>query len=326
MKKKMPALEDVFKAKKRIDEMIWETPLWESPAITKDFGANSVFLKLECLQNTGAFKVRGAANKILSLNEEEKKRGVITFSTGNHGKAVSYVAGKSGIKAVVCLSENVPKYRAKKIEALGAHVEVYGSCQDEAEQRYYELLKKEGYIPVVPFDDPAIIAGQGTIALEMLYRQPDLDVILVPLSGGGLLSGIALAAKAINPSIKIVGVSISQSPAMLESVKAGKPVLVEEKDTHADSLLGGIGVRNYYTLPLIQEYVDEHIVIDEEEIEKGMIYAFTEHSLVIEGASAVGIAAILSKKIDVTGKNVGLVISGSSVEPERYRKILSKYI
>ena len=326
MKKKMPTLEDVFKAKKRIDEMIWETPLWESSTIAEDFGANSVFLKLECLQNTGAFKVRGAANKILSLTEEEQKRGVITFSTGNHGKAVSYVAGKSGIKAVVCLSENVPRYRVQKIEALGAHAEVYGSCQDEAEQRYYELLKKEGYIPVVPFDDPEIVAGQGTIALEMLSRQPDLDVILVPLSGGGLLSGIALAAKAIKPSIKLVGVSISQSPAMLESVKAGKPVLVEEKDTHADSLLGGIGVENYYTLPLIQEYVDEHIVIDEEEIEKGMIYAFTEHSLVIEGASAVGIAAILSKKIDVTGKNVGLVITGSSVEPERYRKILSKYI
>lgn len=326
MEHRLPTLEDVYRAKKRIKTMIWETPLWESPALADSMGADQIFMKLECLQNTGSFKIRGAANKILSLNEKERQRGVITFSTGNHGKAVSFAAGKTGVRAVVCLSQNVPEYRVKKIKALGADVEIFGSCQDEAEGRYFELMEKEEYIPVVPFDDPAIVSGQGTTVLEMLQAEPDMDVILVPLSGGGLLAGIALAAKTIKPSIRIVGVTIERSPAMLESLKAGKPVQVEEKDTHADSLLGGIGIENNYTLPLIQKFVDDHIVITEEEIEVGMVYAFAEHSLVIEGASAVGIAAVQTGKLDVTNRKVGLVISGSSVDPARYRSIISKHI
>ena len=181
-------------------------------------------------------------------------------------------------------------------------------------------------VPVVPFDDPAIVSGQGTIALEMLQRRPDLDMLLVPLSGGGLLAGIALAAKSINPDITVVGVSISQSPAMLESVKAGHPVAVEEKKTLADSLLGGIGRVNHYTLPLIQKYVDQHVVIDEAEIEKAMVYAYIQHSLVIEGASAVGIAAIQSGKVEVSDKRIATVISGSSVDPAAFLKVLQKHV
>ena len=141
---------------------------------------------------------------------------------------------------MVCLSEHVPAYRVEKIRQLGAEVEVKGHSQDEAEEHYYQLVESRGMVPVVPFDDPAIVAGQGTIALEMLKKRPDLDMLLVPLSGGGLLAGIAMAAKSINPRITIVGVSIAQSPAMLESVKAGRPIAVEEQDTLADSLLGGL--------------------------------------------------------------------------------------
>ena len=322
----LPDLHAVFEAQKRIEQVVWDTPLIDSPAVTRESGAAEVLLKLESLQNTGAFKVRGAANKILGLSAEDRARGVITFSTGNHGKAVSFVSGQTGIKAVVCLSEHVPAYRVEKIRQLGAEVEVKGHSQDEAEEHYYQLMESRGMVPVVPFDDPAIVAGQGTIALEMLKKRPDLEILLVPLSGGGLLAGIAMAAKAINPDITVVGVSIAQSPAMLESIKAGRPVPVEEKDTLADSLLGGIGKENHYTLPLVQKYVDEHVVITEAEIEKAMTYAYIQHSLVIEGASAVGIAALQSGKVDAAGRKVAAVISGSSVDPAKYLQVLQKHV
>jgi threonine dehydratase len=322
----LPNLHAVFAAHKLIQPLVWETPLIDSPAAARESGAAELLLKLESLQNTGAFKVRGAANKILGLSDEDRARGVITFSTGNHGKAVSFVSGQTGIKAVVCLSEHVPAYRVEKIRQLGAEVEVKGHSQDEAEEHYCQLVESRGMVPVVPFDDPAIVAGQGTIALEMLKKRPDLDMLLVPLSGGGLLAGIAMAAKSINPRITIVGVSIAQSPAMLESVKAGRPIAVEEQDTLADSLLGGIGKENHYTLPLIQQYVDEHVLITEAEIEKAMTYAYVKHSLVIEGASAVGIAALQSGKVNAAGKKVAAVISGSSVDPAEFLKVLQKHL
>ena len=286
------SLAHVLAAAKRIAQMARRTPLMQTLPLATEAGAAGVHLKLECLQNTGAFKVRGASNRILSLSEEERARGVITFSTGNHGKAVSYVAGRLGIPAVVCVSEHVPRYRVDKIRALGAEVVVSGDSQDEAELEYERIKKERDMIPVVPFDDPYVVAGQGTIGLEMMSDEPALDAILVPLSGGGLLAGVALAAKLIKPEIRVIGVSISQSPAMLRSVEAGRPVTVEEKDTLADSLLGGIGVENHYTLPVIEEFVDEHVEIDEPEIEAAMYYALSEHSLVIEGGAAVGIAAL----------------------------------
>lgn len=322
----MPRLEDVFTARDRIRDMVKETPLMEAAVLQREIGAETVLMKLESLQNTGAFKVRGAANKILGLSDEDRARGVITFSTGNHGKAVSFVSGQSGVKAVVCLSEHVPGYRVEKIRALGAEVEVKGRSQDEAEEHYYHLVKERGLIPVVPFDDPAVVAGQGTIALEVLLRRPDLDMLLVPLSGGGLLAGIAMAAKSIKPGIHVVGVSIAQSPAMLESLRVGHPVPVEEKDTLADSLLGGIGKENLYTLPLIRRYVDEHVVVEEEEIENAMAYAFREHSLVIEGASAVGLAALQTGKINARGNKAAVVVTGSSVEPKTFLKVVGKHI
>ena len=316
-------LDDVFLAAQRIRDLVRETPMQRSPLLEEESGAAAVWLKLESLQNTGAFKVRGASNRILSLSPEERERGVITFSTGNHGKAVAWVASSVGIPAVVCMSEHVPEYRARAIGALGAEVVIHGHSQDEAEQEYLRLRDERGLIPVVPFDDPFVVAGQGTIGLEMLSAVPNLDTILVPLSGGGLLAGIALAAKSIKPDIRVTGVSIERSPAMLESVRAGKPVQVPENDTLADSLLGGIGVENHYTLPLISDLVDKHVVITEEEIARGMVYAFRHHSLVIEGSAAVGIAAIQSAKIDTAGDAIGVVVSGSSVDPAVYLDVLN---
>ncbi len=320
------SLAHVLAAAKRIAPLVRRTPLTETLPLAAEAGAAGVYLKLESLQNTGAFKVRGASNRILSLSEEERARGVITFSTGNHGKAVSYVAGRLGIPAVVCVSEHVPKYRVDKIRALGAEVVVKGDSQDEAEVEYERIKKERNMIPVVPFDDPYVVAGQGTIGLEMMSEEPALDAILVPLSGGGLLAGVALAAKLIKPEVRVIGVSISQSPAMLRSLEAGQPVAVEEKDTLADSLLGGIGVENRYTLPVIEEFVDEHIEIDEPEIEAAMYYALSEHSLVIEGGAAVGIAALQSGKVKVEGERAGIVVSGSSVELSQYLAVMQKFV
>lgn len=322
----LPTLHDVYTAQARIKGIIRNTPLIPSPKLAGVCGAQELWLKLESLQNTGAFKVRGASNKILGLPEEDRRRGVITFSTGNHGKAVSYVAGRTGIKAVVCLSEHVPSYRVEKIRELGAEVVVKGKSQDEAEEHYNTLVRERGMIPVVPFDDPDVVAGQGTISLEILTERPEIDMLLVPLSGGGLLAGIAMAAKSINPKIRVVGVSIERSPAMLESIKAGKPVTVEERDTLADSLLGGIGRENRFTFPLVRDYTDEHVVVEEEEIERGMVYAFSEHSLVIEGAAAVGAAALMSGKVEAAGKRVAAVFSGSSIDTSLYLSVLNTHI
>ncbi|MFP3959374.1 MAG: threonine/serine dehydratase [Spirochaetaceae bacterium] len=320
------SLADVLEAAKRIAPVVRRTPLAESGALADSSGARTVRLKLESLQNTGAFKVRGAANRILSLGEEERRRGVITFSTGNHGKAVAYVAGQTGIPAIVCVSEHVAAYRVEQIRRLGAEVVVKGRSQDEAEIEYERLRSERGMTPVVPFDDPYVVAGQATIALEMLTEEPTLDTFVVPLSGGGLLAGVALAAKLLEPTARVVGVSIARSPAMLESLKAGRPVEVEENDTLADSLLGGIGAENRFTLPLVREYVDEHVVVDEADIARGMYYTFTEHSLVAEGAAVVGIAAVLSEKIDVNGRHVGIVVSGSSVDPARYVRVIQDFL
>lgn len=320
----LPTIADVWTAAGRIYPVVSETPIVESPQVATLAGASSIGLKLELLQPTGSFKVRGATNTILSLSDEEKVRGVITFSTGNHGRAVSYVAHQVGVKAIVCLSKRVPQYRVEAIKELGGTPVVYGNSQDEAEDHYLELKDKEGYVPVVPFDDPRVIAGQGTIALELLRQRPEVDTLLVPLSGGGLLAGIAMTAKSLKPSIRIVGISIDRSPAMLESLKLGKPADVEEKDTLADSLLGGIGRENKYTMELIQSYVDEHVVVTEDDIERGMHYIFSNHGIIAEGAASVGIGALLGGKVDVSGCHVVMPLTGRNVDIQTYLSVINK--
>lgn len=304
--------------------MVRSTPLVAAADLRRLTGAARIHLKAECLQQTGSFKVRGAANRILSLDEEQRRRGVIAFSTGNHGKAVAFVAARSGIRAVVCLSEHVPVYRAEMIRALGGEPVIMGASQDEAEAHYRHLVAEQGLTPVAPFDDPLVIAGQGTISLEILTELPDTEVLLVPLSGGGLLAGMALTAKAINPAITVIGVSIERSPAMLESLKAGRPVQVPEQDTLADSLLGGIGLENRYTLPLVDRFVDEHLLVDEDGVAAGMFHVFQQHRLICEGAAAVGIGALLHGSVDVSGKKVVVLLSGSTIDSARYLALLQQ--
>jgi threonine dehydratase len=318
----LPTLLDAYKAARRIRTIIRPTPLTAASGLARKTGAKSVHLKMECFQPTGSFKVRGAANKLLSLDPAARKRGVITFSTGNHGKAVAYVAGRSGIEATVCLSKHVPAYRGEAIRDLGATVVIEGDSQDEAEKHYQLLVQTQGYAPVVPFDDPLIIAGQGTISLEILSRLPEVQVLLVPLSGGGLLAGMAMVAKSMNPDIHVIGLSLERSPAMVESLKCGKPVQVEEKHTIADSLLGGIGFDNRFTLKMAANFVDDHLLVSEEEIKEGMYYLFETHRTIAEGAAAVGIGAMLNGRIDLAGKRVATVITGATVESAAYLSII----
>ncbi len=312
----------VFEASRRIYPTVRRTPLLDSSYFTSLLKAERIAFKAEMFQETGSFKERGAANRILSLTEEERKRGVITFSTGNHGRAVSYVAGRNGIKAVVCVSRRVPQYRVDAMKALGAEVIQDGESQDEAELIYEKVRKERGLIPVVPFDDPYIVSGQGTISLEIYEQLREIDTLIVPLSGGGLLSGTAFTMKQLKPEVEVVGVSIECSPAMLKSVEAKRPVQVTENDTLADSLLGGIGMENRYTLDLVSSYVDTHVVVNEAETADAMKLLYSQMGLVVEGAGSVPLAAALSGKLDVRGKHAVMVCTGRNVDQNQYRKLV----
>jgi threonine dehydratase len=317
-------IRNVWEARKRIASVVNRTPLIQSFVLSEMIG-RPVYLKLENVHDIGAFKVRGAANKILSLSEEEKKRGVVTFSTGNHGMAVAYVARKLGIEAVVCISNRVPKAKVDSLKRLNAKIEFYGNSQDDAEERCYELAKEKGLTVVQPFDDPYIIAGQGTIGLEILEEIPNLTDVIVPLSGGGLLSGIGLALKSNDPNIRVTGVSIERSAVMYESLKAGKPVKLEEKDTLADSLLGGIGLDNQYTFRMVGQYTDDIVLISEEEIAHSMAFMMDKHRMIIEGAAATGVAAILGNKIAHQEGAVAVIISGHNVDLSVLLQLIQNY-
>jgi len=305
-------LRDIYLARRRISSLVRRTPLLASPALAELTGA-PVYLKAENLQPTGSFKIRGAANKTLSLTDEEKQRGVITVSSGNHGRAVAYAAKRLGVRAVVCMSERVPGNKVEAIEKLEAEVVRHGDSYDEAEKRALQLREERGLTLIEPFDDPLVIAGQGTIGLELLEELPQVETAIAPLSGGGLIAGIALALKSANPAIRVIGVSMERAPVMYHSLKAGEPIEMEEEDTLADALVGGIGSRNEYTFHMVQQLVDDVVLVSEEEIASSMVFALEEQRLVVEGGGAVGLAALLHRKVSGTGRNVVVVLSGGNV-------------
>ncbi|MFD0826871.1 hydroxyectoine utilization dehydratase EutB [Neobacillus sp. M.A.Huq-85] len=323
--KELMKIRDVWEARQRISPLIKRTPVIQSSILSEKIGRN-VYLKLENVHEVGAFKVRGAANKILSLSEEERKRGVATYSTGNHGMAVAYVAKKLGINAVVCISNRVPMAKVDSLKRLGAHIEIVGDSQDAAGVRCYELEKEKGLTVIEPFDDPYVIAGQGTIGLELLEDLPNLTDVIVPLSGGGLLSGIGLAVKANDPGIRVTGVSMEESAVMYESLKVGKPILLPESETLADSLLGGIGLENQYTFPMVRQYMDEVVLIPEEEIAYSMAFMMDKHRMMMEGAAATGIAAVLGNKIPHQEGDVAVIISGQNVDLSVIHSVIEKYL
>lgn len=317
-------LRDVYLARRRIASLVRRTPLVHSPRLTEQAGC-VVRLKLESVQETGSFKIRGAANKILSLTLEERSRGVVTGSSGNHGLAVAYLAKQLGIHAVICISTRVPANKADTIRQLGAEVVVYGETYDESVRHASRLAKERGLIMIDSFDDPLVIAGQGTIGLELLEDWPEIDTAIAPLAGGGLLGGIAVALKSASPAIQVIGVSPERAPVMYYSLKAGAPIQMEEEETLAHALAGGLGDDNRYTFRIVQEYVDDVVLVSEEAIAEAMAFVLEAHHLVVEGAGAVGIAALLERRVSELGRNVAVVVSGSNVEIPLLLKIVQEH-
>ncbi|WP_460412961.1 pyridoxal-phosphate dependent enzyme [Thermus oshimai] len=304
-------------ARRRIAPYVRLTPVELSPLLSEQVSA-SVWLKLEALQLTGSFKLRGAANKLLRLDPEVQRRGVVTFSTGNHGLAVAYMARTLGLEATVCVSRKADPAKLTAIRRQGAKLAVYGESQDEAEAYCYWLAEQRDLTVVKPFDDPEVIAGQGTMALELLEALPGLKAVLVPVSGGGLAAGVGMVLKSVDPSIRVIGVSMEGGAAMYHSLQRGSPVALPEVDTLADSLQGGIGQGNRYTLALVRRYVDEWVLVSEEAIGQGMAFLLGEHRLVVEGAAAVGVAALLEGRLDGLMGDVAVILSGRNVDPLRY--------
>lgn len=313
----------IYAARQRLAGLVRRTPLQPAPALDA-VGGGEVRLKLECLQETGAFKLRGATNKLASLSPDERARGVIAVSTGNHGRAVAFAARRLGIRAVVCLSRLVPANKVEAIRALGAELVIEGESQDEAEVVAGRMIEDEGLVYVHPFDDPAVLTGQGTIGLELIEDWPTLDTCLVPLSGGGLITGIALALKSMNPRVRMIGITMEQGAAMYESLRAGRPVAVEEVSSLADSLGGGIGMNNRWTLPLCRDLVDETLLLSEAEIAAGMRHLLLEERLVAEGGAAVGVAALLAGKLDLAGRRTAILVSGQNVDMTRLLDVVGK--
>lgn len=318
----LPSFADVLAARARIAPLATRTPLRISAALTERLGA-PVFLKLETTQPTGAFKVRGAANKMLSLSAPERARGVITASTGNHGRAVAYVARAIGARCVVCLSNLVPANKIAAIRALGAEVDVGGASQDEAFLRVHARAREEGFIIVDPFDDALVVAGQGTIGLEIVEDQPEIATIVVPVSGGGLAAGIALAAKQLRPGVRVIGVSSDRGPAMKRSLDAGRPIEVPEEPSLADSLGGGIGLENRVTFRLVRDLVDEIRLVSDAQVAEAIRFAFRHERLVLEGAAATPLAVLLASPRGSLKGPIVCIATGDNIDPDLFLKIVT---
>lgn len=312
-------LNDILSARQAIRHVADGTPLVPSPFLSKLCG-QEFLLKLENMQPIGAFKLRGAYNAVMLL--PDGSAGVTCYSTGNHGRGVAYAAARRGLRAVICMSELVPQVKIDGIKAFGAEVAVVGKSQDDALAESLRLVETEGLVEISPFDDPLVIAGQGTIALEMLEARPDLGTLLVPLSGGGLAGGVATAAKAINPDIKVIGISMDRGAAMHASIAAGHPVEVEEVPSLADSLGGGIGLRNKLSFRLCRDLLDDIVLVTEEEIRDAMQTLFFEDRIIAEGACVVGIAALMAGKLPKATGAIGTIITGRNVDMQMFLKIM----
>ena len=316
-------LASVIDASHRISRIAVETPLKPSFELSRRTGGQ-VFLKLENMQDTGSFKIRGAANAILSARDRANIDGVVAVSSGNHGKAVAYVAKRLGLSAVICMTELVPEDKMKGIREFGAEVVIHGKDQNEAVSAALQVSDERGFEFVPPFDDPFVIAAQGTVGLEMLQQQPNLDLLIVPVSGGGLLSGVALAARAIKPDIRIVGVTCYRDAALYESIRAGKVVVVNERPSIADALPGPIPLDNKYTFEMCRDLVDEIVPIPEERIAAAMRYCLDYEQIVLEGAGAASIAYVLENE-ELSGRQVAAVCSGSNISNERLAVIFQDF-
>lgn len=315
------SLADILAARRRMAGIATlNTPLVPSPFLSKIAGGD-VLLKLEITQATGAFKLRGAASAVQLL--PENTAGVTCCSTGNHGRGVAFAAANRKIRAVICMSALVPQPKIDAIRALGAEVHIAGRSQDEAQLEAERLVREEGLTEIAPFDAHPVIAGQGTIGLELLEQRPDLETVLIPLSGGGLAGGVAFALKTVKPSIRVIGITMERGAAMHAAFKAGRPVDIMEVASLADSLGGGIGLENRYTFQLCRDYLDDVILVSEEEIYRAMQVHYFEDRIVCEGASAVGAAVLLAGKLGPLKGPAATIITGRNVDMSAFTNVIS---
>ncbi len=313
--------EEIRSARRTIAGTTRLTPVDRSAALENSAGS-PVYLKLEHMQVTGSFKLRGAMNAVANLSESEKARGVVGVSTGNHGRGLAFAARAARVPCIICMSSLVPQAKIDGIRAQGAEVRILGKSQDEAQQEVDRLVRDEGMVMIPPFDHRDIIAGQGTLGLELLEQVPDAEIVLVPVSGGGLISGVAAAIKAQRPQTRIVGVSMERGAAMYQCQKADKPIPVEELPTLADSLGGGIGLDNQLTFAMTRELVDEILLVSETEIAAAIRHIYWQERQIVEGSGAVGVAAILAGKVQAAGPVVA-VLSGGNIDMNQHYRIAS---
>ncbi|RZS77864.1 threonine dehydratase [Phyllobacterium myrsinacearum] len=316
-------LTEIEAARPVIAPHILRTPTVPSVSLSERMG-QPVYLKLEHRQITGAFKLRGVLNALNRLSPDERRRGVVTASTGNHGRALAYAAGLQGMRSIICMSNLVPGNKVDEIRKLGAEIRIVSASQDDAQEEVDKIVAQDGLAMIPPFDSAAIVAGQGTIGLEIIEDVPDVETVLVPLSGGGLIAGIAAAIKGLKPRTRIIGISMQNGAAMAASLTAGHPVSVVEQQSLADSLGGGIGLNNRVTFGMVRDLVDTVVLLSEEEIAAGIAHAYAHEREIIEGAAAVGIGALLAGKIRLQGPVVAL-LSGRNIDMEQHRRIVAGY-
>lgn len=315
----MSKIQDFITAKEKLSKVLLKTSLIQSPIFSKEAG-NEVYIKPENLQKTGSFKIRGAYNKITNLSDEEKKKGVIASSAGNHAQGVAYGAKESGIKAVIVMPKSTPLIKVESTKQYGAEVVLHGDVYDDAFKKAKELEEKEGYIFVHPFDDEDVIYGQGTIALEILEELPETDIILVPIGGGGLISGIACAAKILKPEIKIIGVEPDGAASAYEAIKEDKVVELKEANTIAD----GTAVKKIgnITFEYIKKYVDEIITVSDYELMEAFLLLVEKHKIIAENSGILSLAAL--KKLKEKNKKVVSVVSGGNIDVLMISSMINK--
>lgn len=313
--------EEIGSARKKIAGTVRQTPVARS-AVLETITGVPVHLKLEHTQITGSFKLRGAMNAVARLSDEQRARGVVGVSTGNHGRGLAYAAQAAGVKSIICMSRLVPQAKIDGIRSHGADVRIIGNSQDEAQEETERLVEAEGMTKIPPFDHGDVIAGQGTLGLELLEQVPEAGAVLVPVSGGGLISGVAAAMKAIRPSIRIIGVSMERGAAMHACQQAGKPIPVEELPTLADSLGGGIGLDNQFTFEMTRDLVDDLVLVSETDIAAAIRHIYWQERQIVEGSGSVGVAAILAGKVDAAGPMIA-ILSGGNIDMNQHHRIIS---
>ena len=316
------SLEQIKKARERIAEAVIRTPCIYSLPLSRKTGKD-VFLKLECLQVTQAFKARGNANKLALMGPEEKAKGVITASSGNHGLGLSLASMRHGVKSAIVVPEVAPANKVEKIKENGAEVIIRGKTYDDAVEYAHKLSREKGLVYVSSFDDPDIIAGNGSVGLEILEEVPDVKLIICPIGGGGGISGVSLAAKQVNPEIRVMGVEAERAASMLRSIEAGEITELESASTFAD----GIAVRRPGNLNfvIVRSWIDRIVTVSEEDMEKGVVMLAKEAKVVAEGAGAASVAALLAGKADSEYDRVVCIISGGNIDMNLFRRILEKW-